>query len=188
MTEEIKKLISDMESHMEKAISHLEAELAKIRAGKANPSMLDGLHVDYYGNSTPMSQVANINTPDARTIIIQPWEKGMLIPIEKAIQAANLGFNPQNDGVIIRITVPPLTEERRKDLVKKTKAEGEAAKVSVRNLRRDANETVKKEVKKGGLPEDITKDAESKIQNLTDSYIAKIDKHLDYKEKEIMTV
>lgn len=121
MTEEIKKLISDMESHMEKAITHLEAELAKIRAGKANPSMLDGLHVDYYGNSTPMSQVANINTPDARTIIIQPWEKGMLIPIEKAIQAANLGFNPQNDGIIIRITVPPLTEERRKDLVKRPK-------------------------------------------------------------------
>ena len=112
----------------------------------------------------------------------------MLIPIEKAIQAANLGFNPQNDGIIIRITVPPLTEERRKDLVKKTKAEGEAAKVSVRNLRRDANETVKKEVKKGGLPEDITKDAETKIQNLTDSYITKIDKHLDFKEKEIMTV
>jgi ribosome recycling factor len=188
MTDEIKKLISDMQNGMEKAISHLESELSKIRAGKANPSMLENIHVDYYGNSTPLNQVANVNTPDARTIIIQPWEKGMLTPIEKAVQAANLGFNPQNDGVIIRITVPPLTEERRKDLVKKTKAEGETAKVSIRNLRRDANEHVKKAVKAGGLPEDITKEAETKIQNLTDSYITKVDKHLDVKEKEIMTV
>ncbi len=187
MTEEIKTTISEMETHMEMAISHLENELAKIRAGKANPSMLDSLHVDYYGSSTPMSQVANINTPDARTIVIQPWEKGMLVPIEKAIMMANLGFNPQNDGIIIRITVPPLTEERRKDLVKKTRAEAENCKVSIRNLRRDANEHVKREVKKG-LPEDILKDAELKIQTTTDSYIAKVDKHLDYKEKEIMTV
>ena len=187
MTDEIKTLISDMQSNMEMAITHLENELAKIRAGKANPSMLDGLLVDYYGSGTPMSQVANINTPDARTIVIQPWEKGMLGPIEKAIQAANLGFNPQNDGIIIRITVPPLTEERRKDLVKKTKAEAENCKVSIRNLRRDANENVKKEHKKG-LPEDIMKDAELKIQTQTDAYITKVDKHLEVKEKEIMTV
>lgn len=187
MTEEIKKIISDMQSHMEKAILHLESELGKIRAGKANPTMLEGIHVDYYGTSTPLSQVANVNTPDARTIVIQPWEKSMLTPIEKAIQVANLGFNPQNDGVIIRITVPPLTEERRKDLVKKTKAEGENGRITIRNLRRDANEHVKKEVKKG-LPEDVLKDAETKIQNLTDSFISKVDKHLEFKEKEIMTV
>jgi ribosome recycling factor len=187
MTDEIKQIISDLQSHMEKAIAHLESELGKVRAGKANPSMLDGLHVDYYGSATPLSQVANINTPDARTIIVQPWEKGMLVPIEKTIQAANLGFNPQNDGVIIRITVPPLTEERRKDLVKKTRHEGEAARVSIRNIRRDANEHVKKEVKKG-LPEDVTKDVETKIQNITDAFISKVDKHLEVKEKEIMTV
>ena len=187
MTDEIKKIINEMQSHMEKAILHLETELSKIRAGKANPSMLDGIHVDYYGASTQLSMVANVNTPDARTIIVQPWEKNMLTPIEKAIQVANLGFNPQNDGVIIRITVPPLTEERRKDLVKKTKAEGEHGRITVRNLRRDANELVKKEVKKG-LPEDELKEAENKIQTLTDSYIAKVDKHLEYKEKEIMTV
>jgi ribosome recycling factor len=187
MTDEIKKIISEMQLHMEKSIVHLESELAKIRAGKANPSMLDNIHVDYYGTSTPLNQVANVNTPDARTIVIQPWEKGMLVPIEKAIQAANLGFNPQNDGVIIRISVPPLTEERRKDLVKKTRAEGEHAKVTIRNLRRDAIEHVKKEVKKG-LPEDVSKESENKIQHATDSFITKIDKHLDMKEKDIMTV
>ena len=187
MTEEIKKIINDSQSLMEKAINHLESELAKIRAGKANPSMLDGIHVDYYGTNTLLGQVANVNTPDARTIIVQPWEKHMLPIIEKAIMAANLGFNPQNDGVIIRIVVPPLTEDRRKDLVKKTKAEGEHCRVTVRNIRRDAIEHVKKEVKKG-LPEDVSKDAETKIQNLTDSFISKVDKHLDIKEKEIMTV
>jgi len=187
MTDELRKIISEMQNHMDKAISHLEQELARIRAGKANPSMLDSIQVDYYGNNTPLSQVANVNTPDARTIMIQPWEKGMLVPIEKAIMAANLGFNPQNDGTVIRITVPPLTEERRKDLVKKTKAEGEHAKVTIRNLRRDANEHVKKEGK-GGVPEDMIKDAEQRIQTTTDGFITKVDKHLDVKEKEIMTV
>lgn len=187
MTDEIKKIMSDAQAHMEKAIEHLESELAKIRAGKANPSMLDNIHVDYYGASTQLSQVASVNTPDARTIVIQPWEKSMIQPIEKAIQAANLGFNPQNDGLIIRIVVPPLTEERRKELVKKTRAEGEHAKVTIRSLRRDAIEHVKKEVKKG-LPEDVSKDSEAKIQHSTDAFIAKIDKHLDVKEKEIMTV
>jgi len=187
MTDEIKKIFSDSEGMMAKALDHLEVELAKIRAGRANPAMLDGIHVDYYGNSTPLNQVANVNTPDARTIVIQPWEKSMLSVIEKAIQAANLGFNPQNDGVIIRIVVPPLTEDRRKDLVKRTKAEGEHAKVTIRNIRRDAIENVKKEVKKG-LPEDVQKDAEAKIQQITDSFISKVDKHLDVKEKEIMTV
>ncbi|MFM2189739.1 MAG: ribosome recycling factor, partial [Bacteroidota bacterium] len=124
MTEEVKKIQNDAQSLMEKAISHLESELAKIRAGKANPAMLEGIMVDYYGNHTPLNQVANVNTPDARSIVIQPWEKSMLTPIEKAIQAANLGFNPQNDGLLIRIIVPPLTEERRKELVKRSKSEG----------------------------------------------------------------
>jgi ribosome recycling factor len=186
MTEEIKKIQNEAQSMMEKAISHLESELAKIRAGKANPAMLEGIMVDYYGTNTPLNQVANVNTPDARSIVIQPWEKSMLTPIEKAIQAANLGFNPQNDGLLIRIIVPPLTEDRRKELVKRAKSEGEHAKVTIRNLRRDAIENVKKEVKKG-LPEDIQKDTETKIQQLTDNHIAKVDKHLDTKEKEIMT-
>lgn len=187
MTDEIKKVFSETESSMEKALSHLEVELAKIRAGKANPSMLDGIHVDYYGTNTPLSQVANVNTPDARTIIVQPWEKSMIQPIEKAIQIANLGFNPQNDGILIRIVVPPLTEDRRKDLVKKSKAEGEHCRITIRNIRRDSIEHVKKEVKKG-LPEDVLKDAETRIQQITDGFIGKVDKHLDVKEKEIMTV
>lgn len=187
MTDQIKKIQNDAQSMMEKAISHLESELAKIRAGKANPAMLEGIQVDYYGTNTPLNQVANVNTPDARSIVIQPWEKSMLTPIEKAIQAANLGFNPQNDGLLIRIIVPPLTEDRRKELVKRAKAEGEHAKVTIRNLRRDAIENVKKEVK-NGLPEDAQKDAETKIQQLTDNHITKVDKHLDTKEKEIMTV
>lgn len=187
MTDEVKKMMSELEQHMQKAISHLETELGKIRAGKANPQILESVHVDYYGTHTPLSQVANVNTPDAKTIVIQPWEKSMLQTIEKAIQAANLGFNPQNDGTIIRISVPPLTEERRKELVKKTKAEGEHAKVSVRNMRRDNLEHIKKLIK-NGLPEDMGKEAENKTQQLTDSYIQKVDKHLDVKEKEIMTV
>lgn len=187
MTDEVKKIMGEMEQHMQKSISHLETELAKIRAGKANPQILDGIHVDYYGSNTPLSQVANVNTPDAKTIVIQPWEKSMLQVIEKAIQAANLGFNPQNDGTIIRIAMPALTEERRKELVKRAKAEGEHAKVSIRNTRRDTIESIKKQ-QKNGLPEDMAKEAEQKVQLSTDSYIQKVDKHLDIKEKEIMTV
>ncbi len=187
MTPELKLIIDDMKEHMEKAIGHLEVELAKVRAGKANPAMLDSVFVDYYGVNTPLAQVANVNTPDPRTIVIQPWEKAMIQPIEKAVQAANLGFNPQNDGTVVRINVPPLTEERRKELVKKARAEGEHAKVSIRNMRRDANEHIKKE-QKGGLPEDLAKDAEDNVQNLTNTYITKIDQHLDIKEKEILTV
>ena len=148
MNDIAKKIIDTMQSHMDKSISHLETELAKIRAGKANPQMLESIHVDYYGSQTPLHQVANVNTPDARTIVIQPWEKGMLGPIEKAIQIANLGFNPQNDGSIIRIAVPPLTEERRKDLVKRCKTEGENAKISLRSIRKEANDAIKKELKK----------------------------------------
>ncbi len=187
MNEIAKKIIDHMQGQMEKAITHLESELTKIRAGKANPQMLDSIYVDYYGASTQLSQVASVNSPDARTITIQPWEKNMLNVIEKAIQAANLGFNPQNDGTVIRITVPPLTEERRKDLVKRCKAEGEHSKVTIRTLRKDANDAIKKEIKKG-VTEDEAKEAETKIQQITDQHILRVDKHLETKEKEIMTV
>lgn len=180
------KIIIDSKLHMQKAVDHLESELSKIRAGRANPTMLDSVHVDYYGTNTPLSQISSVTIPDARTIAIQPWEKSMLAPIEKAIQAANLGFNPQNDGTLIRINIPVLTEERRKELVKKTKAEVEHGKVSIRNIRRDANENIKKNSK--SVPEDIIKNLEDQIQKLTDQFIVIIDKHLDAKEKEIMTI
>jgi ribosome recycling factor len=185
--DELNKVLGQMQEQMQRAISHLEAELVKVRAGKANPSMLDSIFVDYYGNNTPLNQVANVNTLDARTLVIQPWEKAMIKPIEKAIIDANLGFAPQNDGQIVRINVPPLSEERRKDLVKKAKAEGENAKVSIRNLRREGNEQIKK-IQKTGIPEDLAKDAENRIQKMTDDFIVKVDKHLESKEKEIMTV
>src|SRR6201997_2629574 len=175
MTPEVQKVYDLSKSLMDKAISHLEAELLKIRAGKASPSLVDTLQVDYYGSRVPVSQVANVNTQDSRTLVIQPWEKAMLQPIEKAIQAANLGLNPQNDGVLIRISIPPLTEERRKDLVKKAKQEAEDAKVGIRTSRKDAMEGVKK-LKSTGLPEDEAKDAEAKIQTLTDQYVVKCDK------------
>lgn len=180
------KLLNETKVHMQKAIEHLEAELAKIRAGRANPAMLEGIHVDYYGTNTPLSQVANVSTPDARTLMIQPWEKSMLTPIEKAIMLANLGFMPANDGQVIRINLPTLTEERRKELVKKTKAEGEHAKVGIRNSRRESNEHIKKESKT--VPEDVVKDLEGKIQQITDQFIALVDKHVEAKEKEIMTI
>jgi len=185
--EEVKNILDQLQEQMNKAIAHLESELQKVRAGKASPSMLDGLYVDYYGTPTPLNQVASVNTPDARTLVIQPWEKTMIKPIEKSIIDANLGFAPQNDGSMIRINIPPQTEERRKELVKKAKAEGEHAKVGIRTFRKDANDNVKK-AQKNGLPEDMAKDAEDKIQKLVDSYVVKIDKHLEAKEKEIMTV
>lgn len=183
---DLNKLINDAKEHMQKSIEHLELELGKIRAGRANPTMLDGLHVDYYGTNMLLNQVSNISTPDARTLMIQPWEKNMLQPIEKAIQSANLGFNPQNDGTVIRINVPTLTEERRKDLVKKSKAEAEHARVAIRSTRRDSNEHAKRDSK--GMPEDVVKDAEDKIQKMTDQFISLVDKHLEAKEKEIMTI
>ncbi len=185
MSPEVQKVYDDAKTLMDKAINFLESELTKIRAGKANPAMLDNLQVDYHGTRMPINQTANINTQDSRTLVIQPWEKSMLTPIEKAIQAANLGLNPQNDGILIRISVPPLTEERRKELVKKAKQEAEDAKVGIRTARKDAMEGVKK---LKGLPEDEGKDAEGKIQILTDQYVTKCDKHLESKEKEIMTV
>ena len=172
---------------MDKAINHLEAELIKVRAGKANPNLVDGLVVDYYGTPTPISQVGNVTVADARTLSIQPWERNMLQPIERAIINANIGVTPQNDGVIIRLFMPPLTEERRKELVKRAQGEGEHSKVAIRNIRRDAIEKIKK-LQKNGLSEDVSKDAEKNVQDLTDKYIALVEKHLAAKEKEIMTV
>jgi len=186
-TEDVALTLELAEDSMKKAISHLEAELTKIRAGKANPQMLDGIVVDYYGSPTPISQVGNISVMDARTISIQPWEKNMLQPIERAIIASNMGVNPQNDGNLIRLFLPPLTEERRRDLVKKSQAEGEHAKVAIRNIRRDAIENIKK-AQKNGLSEDASKDAEDNIQELTNRYISLVDKHLTSKEKDIMAV
>jgi len=185
--EDVSLTIELAEDSMKKAIKHLEAELVKIRAGKANPQMLDGIVVDYYGSPVPISQVGNISVLDARTLSIQPWEKNMLQPIERAIIAANIGINPQNDGVLIRLFLPPLTEERRKELVKKCLAEGEHSKVAIRNIRRDAIEGIKK-AQKNGLSEDAAKDAETDIQDLTNRHINAVDKHLAAKEKEIMAV
>jgi ribosome recycling factor len=187
MAEDIPHIISSAEDHMKKAINHLEAELVKIRAGKANPQILDGIVVDYYGSPMPIHQVGNVSVLDARTLSIQPWEKNMLQPIERAIIAANIGINPQNDGNSIRLFLPPLTEERRKELVKRCQNEGEHTRVAVRNIRRDAIEHIKK-LQKTGLSEDIAKDAEDNIQELTKKYIAAVDKHLATKEKEIMAV
>lgn len=187
MSEETKKILSDTETSMNKALDHLEAELAKIRAGKANPSMLDGIMADYYGNPTPINQIANVSVLDARTVSVQPWEKNMLQPIERAITMANIGINPQNDGNTIRLFLPPLTEERRKELVKKCNGEGEHAKVAVRNIRRDSIEHIKK-LQKDGLSEDAAKDAEESIQQTTNKFIALVEKHLASKEKEIMAV
>ena len=187
MVEDVQLALELAEDSMKKEINHLETELAKIRAGKANPQMLDGIMVDYYGSPTPINQVGNITVLDARTISIQPWEKNMLQPIERAIIASNIGINPQNDGVNIRLFLPPLTEERRRELVKKSHGEGEHSKVSIRNIRRDAVEGIKK-LQKNGLSEDAAKDAEEEVQQLTNRYITVVDKHLATKEKEIMAI
>src|SRR5712671_2122567 len=187
MTEDISPIISVADDHMKKAITHLETELIKIRAGKANPQMLDGIIVDYYGAPLPINQVANISVMDARTLSIQPWEKNMLQPIEKAIMASNIGITPQNDGNIIRLFLPPLTEERRKELVKRCHHEGENSRIAIRNIRRDAIEHIKK-LQKSGLSEDAAKDAEANIQDITGKNISAVEKHLASKEKEIMVV
>jgi ribosome recycling factor len=183
----IELVLSSSREMMDKAISHLESELGRIRTGKANPAMLDSVMVDYYGSMTPLNQIANVNTPDARTIVVQPWEKSRLADIERAIINSNLGLNPQNDGEIIRINVPPLTEERRKEMVKMAKNEAEHCKVSIRNARKTANENIKK-LQKDGLAEDLAKDAETTVQNLTKDFETKVDEHVVKKEKEIMTV
>lgn len=184
---DIKTILDSAKAQMEKTIAHLEVELSKIRAGKANPVMLESVKVDYYGSMVTLSNVASVNTQDSRTLMVQPWEKSMLTPIEKAIQAANLGFNPQNDGVLIRIIVPPLTEDRRKDLVKSSKAAGEDAKVGLRNIRKESLDKIKA-LQKAGLPEDEAKGGETKMQSLIDEFSVKCDKHLEQKEKEILTV
>lgn len=187
MNEEVELVLEDAEEKMQRSVKHLDSDLTKIRAGRANVNMLDGIIVDYYGSQTPLNQVANINTPDARTIAIQPWEKTMIDPIEKAIMATNLGLNPMNNGEIIRINIPALTEQRRQELVKQVKTEGENGKVSVRNARRDANEYLKKLLKEG-LSEDEENDAEKEVQDLTDKYIKLIEEKIAEKEIDIMTI
>ena len=187
MSDDVTLILEDAQDSMQKALNHLETELIKIRAGKANPQMLEGLTVDYYDSPTPLNQVGNVSVMDARTLTIQPWEKNMLQPIERAIINANLGVTPQNDGNIIRLFMPPLTEERRKEFVKRANAEGEQSRVAVRSIRRDAIEHIKK-LQKDGLSEDEAKDAEKRMQDLTDKFIGLVDKHLATKEKEIMSV
>ena len=187
MTEEAKFIIEEIKESMQHALTHLEKEFHKFRTSKASPQMLEGVKVEYYGNPSSVDKIANINTPDARTIIVQPWEKTMLNPLAKAILDANLGFNPQNNGEFLRITVPPLTEDRRRDLVKKAKGEAEIARVAIRNIRRNAVEDAKK-LEKDGVSEDEIKVLEKDIQHITDSFIAQADKILEHKEKDIMTV
>ena len=187
MEEEARFCVEMAKERMNKAILHLEDELIHVRAGKATPAILDGITVDYYGANTPLSQVSNIGTPNAKTIVVQPWDKSMLATIEKAILYANIGITPTNNGEIIRLNIPPLTEERRKNLVKQVKTMGENTKVSIRNARRDANEELKK-LQKDGLPEDMEKDAQDKVQQMTDDYIGKVDAIVALKEKDIMTV
>jgi len=184
MNEEIQFIIDTATEAMDNAVKHLEKQLVNIRAGKASPAMLGSVMVDYYGSQTPLNQVANVNTPDGRTISVQPWEKSMLQEIERGIMLANLGFNPMNNGEMIIINVPPLTEERRKDLAKQAKSEAEDAKIGVRNARKDAMN----DIKKADVSEDFKKNSEIDVQELTDSYVKKIDKILDIKESEIMTV
>ena len=183
----VQEVITKLQDQLEKNLNHTKVEFSRIRAGKASPDMLEGVIVEYYGAPTPLSQVANVNTPDARTITIQPWDKTLIRPIETAIINSNLGFAPQNDGEFIRISIPPVTEERRKELVKRAKAECENSKVGIRNLRKDANEKIKK-LKTDGVSEDECAAGEESVQRIVDNYIKKTDELLATKEKEIMTV
>lgn len=187
MNEEVEMILEDTGEKMERTIKHIDTELSKIRAGRANIHMLDGILVNYYGTLTPLTQIANVNSPDPRTLAIQPWEKNMIDPIEKSIMAANLGMTPVNNGEIIRINIPMLTEDRRRELVKKVKTEGESARVGIRNNRRDGNDQLKKLIKEG-LAEDEEKDAEKLVQEMTDRYIKMVDDRLLSKEKDIMTI
>jgi ribosome recycling factor len=187
MTEDVQMVMDEFKNANEKSIAHLKSELEKIRAGKATPSMLDSVTVDYYGAATPLAQVANISTMDARTITVQPWERNLLDEVARGIINSNLGFSPQNNGEMILINVPALTEERRRDLVKKAKAEGEHAKVAIRNNRKDAMDMMK-DLKNDGLAEDIVKVGEAKIQDVTNSYVASIDSLIEIKEVDIMKV
>jgi len=187
MTEESQLLLDETDDQMNKSVQHLEKELHKLRTGKATPQMLEGIKINYYGVMTPIEQAANITTPDARQIIVQPWDKSILSDIDKAIMAANLGLNPKNEGEVLRIIVPPLTEERRRDLVKKAKTEAENAKVSIRNIRRSSNDMAK-DLEDEGVPEDEVKKLQEDIQKLTDKYIEMVEKIVVQKEKDIMTV
>jgi len=187
MNEEVQLVFEMTKERMEKSLEHLDNELVRIRAGKANVHILDGVMVDYYGTETPLNQVSNISTPDAKTILVQPWEKTMIDPIEKALMNSNVGITPSNNGDAIRLSIPPLTEERRKDLFKQVKNEGEHARVSLRNSRRDANDEYR-QMQKDGLSEDETKTAEDRIQKLTDEFTEKVEKIVEAKESEIMTI
>jgi len=187
MVEECQFVYDVAKEGMSRAITHLEKEFQQIRAGKANPSMLDGVSIDYYGVNTPINQTANITSPDPRQIIVQPWDKSVIGLIEKAIMAANLGFNPKNEGEVLRIIVPSVTEERRRDLVKQAKVEAENSKVGIRNIRRTANDEAKK-LEKEGISEDDVKKLQEDIQKLTTDYIDKVDKVTEAKEKDIMTI
>src|ERR1700742_5014135 len=187
MSDDLELILEDARDMMKKALNHLESELVKIRAGKASPQMLEGLTVDYYGTPTQLNQVGNVSALDARTLTIQPWEKNMLQPIERAIINANLGVTPQNDGNVIRLVMPPLTEERRKEFVKRANGEGEQSRVAIRNIRRDSIEQIKK-LQKDGLSEDEAKDAKKEIKDITDKHITLVERHLAAKEKEIMAV
>ena len=188
MTEDVEKILSHTEDSMKKAIAHLEAEILKVRAGKASPQMLDGIQVEYYGNPTPIAQVANISIVDARSITIQPWEKNMLQKVEKAIRDCDMGLNPASQGEIIRVPMPALTEERRKEMIKIVKNEGEDAKVAIRNLRRDANAQLKDALKKHEIPEDDERKAQDDVQKLTDKFVTEVDKMLAQKEAELLQV
>jgi ribosome recycling factor len=187
MTEDLDLIFDDFRESNEKTLAHLEAELTKVRAGKASPAMLQGVMIEYYGALTPIQQVANINTMDARTLVVQPWEKPMLNDIARGIMNANLGLNPQNNGEQLIISVPPLTEERRRDLVKRAKAECEHAKVGIRNHRKDAMDMIK-DLKNEGLSEDLSKGAEEEVQQITNGFIKRIDDIFEFKEKDVMTV
>lgn len=187
MNEEIELITEETKERMDRAVEHLEHELSRLRAGRANPALLDGITVDYYGVNSPLNQVSNVNTPDAKTITIQPWEKNMLGIIEKAIMAANIGLTPVNNGEVIRINIPPLTEERRHQLVKQVRNEGETAKISIRNARKWANDELKTLLKEG-LPEDTEKEVAEDIQQMVHTYSAKVDKIMASKEKEVITV
>lgn len=187
MNEEVEIIIEETKDRMEKALDHLEHELARLRAGRATPVLLDGITIDYYGVNSPLAQVSNINTPDPKTIVIQPWEKSIIGSIEKAILAANIGLTPINNGEVIRINIPPLTEERRHQLVKQVRNEGETAKISVRNARKWANDEFKRMLKEG-LPEDLEKNGTETVQELTGNYTSRVDKIMEAKEKEVMTV
>jgi len=187
MDDEVDLILMDSEDKMQRTLKFLENELSKIRAGRANVHMLDGIMVNYYGTPAPLNQISNINIPDSRTLAIQPWEKNMIDPIEKAILAANLGLTPMNNGEIIRINIPMLTEERRRELVKRVRTEGENSRVGIRNARRESNDQLKKLVK-DGLSEDLEKDAEHQVQEMTDKYIRLVDERLAAKERDIMTI